>query len=150
MAKFEPGLQVMNMTNFFNREMMMYALGDFKFPKPVSFKKMLYVIIAIALWALPIVSIFGFHMNPWFLMFILVPPVFLGLQASKPVFGGKSLIDFVTTMFRFITRPRCWTDLKESNLHKPRVVDGEFEIWVSRRRELRYLAHLREERRKAR
>lgn len=143
MSQEKYSIQVMNMTNFFNKEMLLYSLGDFKLPRPVSLKKAAYVLVGFIVWAFPILFIFGVHVNVYFLFLIAGPPILFGIYASKPIFGGKSLIDFCRTMIRFFSRPRCWTDLQASNLTKPQELSGEFELWISRRRELRYLAHMK-------
>lgn len=134
---------VLNMTNFFNRELFMYALGDIRFKKPVSLKKAAYIIVFLIIWTIPIILIVGIQFNLVFLAILIVPPVLLGNFAGKPVWGGKSLLDFLKTIITFAKEPKGWTDLQNNDM-KEDVYYVESEIWVSRRRELQLLADLDE------
>lgn len=141
---------VANMTNFFSRELFMYSLGDIKFKKPVSLKKVAYITAFIICWTLPMIVIFGFKMNIFYLGFVLVPPIILGNWAAKPVWGGgRGLIDYVKTLTNFMSEPKGWTDLNATNKLDNEVFFTQSEIWISRRRELQKLAKEKEERDKA-
>lgn len=133
-----------NMTNFFNRELFMYSLGDIRFKKPVSLKKVAYTTAFLIIWTIPIVLFFGFHLNLLFVAFALGPPFIMGNFASKPMFGGKTLIEWVKTTFRFMGEPKGWTDLNSSKTLDNGAFFVESEIWISRRRELQLLADMKE------
>lgn len=133
-----------NMTNFFNRELFMYSLGDIRFKKPVSLKKVAYTTAFLIIWTLPIVLIFGLHINLLFFVFALGPPFVMGNFASKPMFGGKTLIEWFKTTVRFLGEPKGWTDLNSSKTLDNGTFFVESEIWISRRRELQILADLHE------
>lgn len=137
-----------NMTNFFNRELFMYSLGDIKFQKPVSLKKVAYTTAFLIMWTLPIILIFGIHINIFFVFIVLAPPIVMGNIASKPMFGGKTLIEWVKSTVGFIGEPKGWTDLNPSKTLDSGMVFVENEIWIGRRRELQILADLREKRAK--
>lgn len=139
-----PRLVSINMTNFFNRELFMYSLGDIKFKKPVSLKKVAYTTAFLILWSLPIILIFGLHINLIFFAFVFGPPFVMGNFASKPMFGGKTLIEWAKTTVKFIGEPKGWTDLNPSQTLNNGTFFVESEIWISRRRELQILADLRE------
>jgi hypothetical protein len=132
------------MTNFFNRELFMYSLGDIRFKKPVSLKKVAYTTAFLIIWTLPIVLIFGLHINLLFFALALGPPFVMGNFASKPMFGGKTLIEWAKTTIHFIGEPKGWTDLNSSETLDNGTFFVESEIWISRRRELQILADLRE------
>lgn len=134
---------ILNMTNFFNRELFMYSLGDIRFKKPVSLKKAAYVLGFLLIWTLPMFLIFGIKLNPFYLVIALVPPIVLGNFAGKPVWGGKPLFDFIKTLVKFLQEPKGWTDLKNNKMDEE-VYYSDSEIWVSRRRELQLLADLEE------
>lgn len=138
-------LYVVNMTNLFSRELFMYSLGDIKFKKPVSLKKVGYTTAFLIIWAIPMILTFGIILNPLFVALVVVPPFVLGHFASKPVWGGRGLIDFLKTTATFVTEPKGWTDLKANNNLDKEVLHVESEIWISRRRELQLLADIREE-----
>lgn len=142
----ESSIVSVNMTNFFNRELFMYSLGDIKFKKPVSLRKVAYTTLFLIVWSTPIILIFGFQLNLFFVVIAFGPAIVLGNIGAKPLFGGKSLADFVKTTVNFIQEPKGWTDL-EAKKQLTNEFFVENEIWVSRRRELQYLADLKEARR---
>jgi hypothetical protein len=133
-----------NMTNFFNRELFMYSLGDIRFKKPVSLRKVAYTTAFLIIWTLPIVLIFGIHFNIIYFALILAPPFLMGNFASKPMFGGKTLIEWAKSTVRFMGEPKGWTDLNPSKTLDSGQYFVESEIWISRRRELQYLMDQRE------
>lgn len=134
------------MTGFFKRELQMYALGDIKFKKPVSIKQVAYILGFFVVWSLPLILVFGVVLNPAYALLVVVPPIVLGTFAVKPVFGGKTLIDFAKTAFIFLGEPKAWADLKP---YKPNEVFAiSSEIWISRRRELSLLADMIESKNK--
>lgn len=137
-------IYITNMTNLFTRELYMYSLGDIRFGSGISLKKVAYTTAFILLWSFPLILIFGIHLNVYYAAVVIVPPFVLGHFASKPVWGGKSLIDYAQTIFTYITQPRAWTDLYE-NREKKDSYYVQSEIWISRRREMQLLADLREE-----
>lgn len=130
----------LNMTGFFKRELQMYALGDIKFKKPISIKQVAYILGFYIVWALPLIIVFGIQLNPVYAVLVLVPPVVLGTFAVKPIFGGKTLIDYARTAIIFLGEPKAWADLKP---YAPKeVYEVSSEIWISRRRELQLLADI--------
>lgn len=140
-------VETLNMTNFFTRELMMYSLGDIKLKKPIGLKKVAYVTIFLIVWTIPLVLIFGLQLNIYFAVIAIVPPIALGHFASKPVWGGKGLIDFIKTLVSYVFQPKTWTDLNPTKRSKEKYYI-QSEIWISRRRELQLLADMREKRMK--
>lgn len=134
-------IAALNMTNFFNRELMMYSFGDIKFKKPISLKAIAYTLAFLILWTLPLFVIFGIPMDPFRLVIYVVPPIALGQLAIRPIFGGKTLIDFTKTAIGFLGEPRGWADNKPFDA-KAQTYTTEHEIWISRRREYAMLADL--------
>lgn len=139
------GLLGINMTNFFNRELFMYSLGDIKFKKPISLKRMAYTLGFLLVWSLPIIIVFGLRFNLLFLLFSIAPPLLAGYYATKPAFGGKTLIDFTRTIIAFVKEPKGWLDLRPTKYLGDDVYFVENEIWISRRRELQLLADIKDE-----
>jgi hypothetical protein len=137
------GLSVINMTAFFRRELVMYALGDIRLPAPLPLKKVFYGLVAIVVWGGLMISIFGMNFNPWFLMFTVVPPLAFAHFATKPVWGGRGLFDFIRVNVKYIKEPKGWTDLVEDNELESTVYSVNHEIWISRRREYQILADIR-------
>lgn len=150
MAEEERGIVGRNMTNFFTRELFMYSLGDIKFKKPVSLKKMAYTTGFFIVWTLPLFLITGLQLNPYWVAIAILPPLVLGNYATKPVFGGKTLPHFMKAMIGFVKEPKGWTDLVNNNEMGQTNYYVENEIWISRRRELEVLSILKKEEKKAR
>lgn len=131
----------MNMTNFFNRELSMYALGDIKFKKPISLKLVAYTLGFLIVWTLPLFFIFGLPTNPLALVVYLGIPLGLGQLSVRPIFGGKTLIDFTKTAILFLGEPKGWADTNPFDPSpKEQTFFTEHEIWISRRREYAMLA----------
>lgn len=130
----------LNMTGFFKRELQMYALGDIKFKKPISVRQVAYILGFYLIWSIPIILIFGIHLNPFYAVLVIAPPIALGTFAVKPIFGGKTLLDYVKTAIVFLGEPKAWADLKPYNPKE--VYEVSSEIWISRRRELQLLADM--------
>lgn len=130
-------LRIVNMTTFFNRELLMYSLGDIKFKKPIALKKVAYVTLFLVIWAVPMVLLFGIPTGPFGAIFTFVIPIVAGNFAAKPVFGGKGLLDFTKTAIHFqFSEPAGWLDFNPSEKLDKEVFFAENEIWISRRREL--------------
>lgn len=135
---------IVNMTNFFNRELFMYSLGDIKFKKPIALKKVAYVTAFLILWGGTLFALFGLMLHPMYVALLIGPPIVLGHFATKPVWGGRGLIDFIKVSAKFIGEPRGWTDLNPNNTGGSENLHTEQEIWVSRRREMKILAHIKD------
>lgn len=132
-------IRVVNLTNFFNRELFMYSLGDIKFKKPIALKKVAYVTLFLIIWAVPIVVVFGLPGGPISALITFAVPIVAGNIASKPVFGGKGLLDFLKTLITYLGEPKGWLDFRASNVLDTDVFYVENEVWISRRRELELL-----------
>lgn len=140
------GIHGVNMTNFFNRELFLYSLGDIRFKKPVSLKKAAYFLVTLLIYTLPLFLFFGIPDNPIKAVLMFAPPFLVGHYSTKPAFAGKNLIDFLKTMINFLKEPKGWTDLNANNEIDREVFFVEHEIWISRRRELQLLADIKEQR----
>lgn len=116
-AEKDPGYsdEVLIFTDFFNREAMMYALGDIKFSRPKSIRTMLYVIVAFVLWAVPLTLIIGIdtiisHFNIYLAAFIYGVPIGLGVLMAKPIWRGKPFLNWLKCLIGFITARPMITD----------------------------------------
>lgn len=132
-------ITVLNMTGFFNRELFMSALGDIKLSKPISLKKMAYIMLFLIIWTLPMVLIFPINWSLPYLVLLIAPPFLLGNFAAKPVWGGKNLVNFLKGLFQFISEPSAWADLKPVKVLDDEDIYVEYEVWISRRAELQQL-----------
>lgn len=133
---------VVNATRFFSSESYVYSFGsDIKFKKPIPLNKMMYSIIFLIGWALPQIYLFGLNINLVYIAWLLAPPLLLANVATRPMFMGKNLFDFVNTMIEFVSEPKGSSDWW-SNPMKEETYEVSQEIWISRRRELNLLADI--------
>lgn len=139
-------LVVINMTEYFNRPLYMYSLGDIRFSKPIALKKLAYIMGTMIVWSLPIILIFGIKLTPVYTAIVIGPPLLIGNWMSKPSFGGMSFIQFLKVCFRFINEPKGWADLRGTDEVEETDYYANHEIWISRRRDLHYLADIAEQR----
>lgn len=140
------GLRVVNMTNFFNRELFLYSLGDVRLPTPISIKKVAIFGVAFIIWSIPFILAFGLIINLFYIVLLLGPPVLIAGVADKPWFGGRGIVDAMIVTIKYFASPKCYTDMYVSNSHKNTNYFIEQYIWISRRRELQILADLIEKR----
>ncbi len=118
----------------------MYSFGDIKFRKPVSLRKVGYVLLFALIFSLPLFFLTGEKITSPPLIIIEVGiPLGLGTLASLPVFGGKSLADYVKSCIGFIQESKVWTDLEASSNYGDDELYTDSEFWVSRRREIKIL-----------
>lgn len=129
------GIPILNKTKFFHRPLFLYALGDVPLKKPLELRKIAFTILFFALWALPIILIFGFKLDPFFFIITFGIPLILANIINKPIFGGKTAFAFLKTIYTYITEGKCYTDLHRSPAQEEQFF-LEQEIWISRRREL--------------
>lgn len=116
-AESDPGYSdnVMVFTDFFNREAMMYALGDIKFSKPKSIRTMLYVVLAFVVWAVPWTLIIGIdtiiaHFNVYLAAFVYGVPVGIGVLLAKPIWRGKPFFNWLKCLVGFLSMRPMITD----------------------------------------
>lgn len=137
-----------NMTKLFTRDAMMHSIGDIRLKSPISLKKAGYTVVFFALWTAPLIYFVGIHFNLPFTLIAIGPPMILAWLATSNLFGGKNLIDYTSTLIKFILAPRGWTDSNPKSPHYA-PAKGKFdehsyfiakEVWISRRRELKMLA----------
>lgn len=134
-------IQIYNITEFFNRPIMLYSLGDIRFQKPISLQKAVYILGFFMVWTVPIFFMFGLVFSPPALVITLLPPIIIGHLATKPVFGGMQMFDFLAMMRDFAFEPRGWTDGEANNMREP-VYELSSDVWISRRKDLQILADL--------
>lgn len=134
-------LVTINATELFSRPSYLYALGDLKLSRPISLKYAGYLLGFIAGWTLPFYLLFGLQFNPVNLAFMFGPPFLLASLSTKPLFGGKALLEFAGTLADFFSEPKGWLDGSNSNM-KEETFQIVNEIWIGRRRELQILADL--------
>lgn len=138
-------MKAINMTGFFKRELMMYALGDINLKKPISLVKLGYTAAFLVIWTVPWVLILGATAisNVAWGAWVFGIPIGLGHVATMPIFGGKKLFDWAKTSINFIKDAKVWGDTWPLEKLSKEVYYVDDSIWVSRRRELALLGRMR-------
>lgn len=136
------GIVIANFTTLFKRELLLYSIGsEITLPKPVALKTVLYFILFSVIWIAPIVSIFGIIFNVFYAFLLIVPPAALASFAGRPIWGGMSLFAWIQTQIHYLREAPFYTDL-EPDKGEETIEQINYDIWVSRRREMVYLSSL--------
>ena len=68
-------LEVLDMTNLFTKEILLYSLFDLRFKKPVRFMLIVYFVLTFFLWTVPLFFLFfKNHINTYLVAFLLISP----------------------------------------------------------------------------
>lgn len=113
-------MEIKTYTNVWNADRKMYRFQDINLPMPISFKQIgLFATGAVvwfpfmALFHVPIATSWGAIM--WFSV-----PVGLAWGGNKPIFGGKTIIQALGSLFKFFIEPPILIDME-----KPLVMEAE-------------------------
>jgi hypothetical protein len=128
-----PVVPIIVSTGFFHREAMMYALGDIKFNKPKSLKTLIYTVILIIIYSIPmawfVVGLDKTFSNVFFASIVFGPSLLIGNLANKPIFNGKSMIKYFSSYFKYLSHPKLFCDLFPYESFDEQYVD--FNIWIA-------------------
>lgn len=104
-------LEVLDMTNLFTKEILLYSLFDLRFKKPVRFMLIVYFVLTFFLWTVPLFFLFfKNHINPYSVAFLLIPPFALANVMSKPIWNNKSFFSWLKCQIRFIFSAKYYYD----------------------------------------
>lgn len=107
----EPPIEVKNYTPFWSLEKKIYSFYDVQLPFPISLT-LVGVFVAVGIpwgflmWLLHVP--FG---TPWYLVWI-VPPGVVAWFSNKPIFEGKTLIEYVKSRVHYLTENRKYKRLE--------------------------------------
>lgn len=102
-------IEVLDMTSLFTKELLLYSLFDFKFKRPVRIAFLMYVVLLLLIWSLPIALTFGVS-NVYLAVFAFVPPFPLAASMSKPIWGFKPFTHWFATQVKFLSSPKAYFD----------------------------------------
>lgn len=133
-------IRVLDMTSLFTKELLIYSLFDIKFKRPVRLIFWVYLFILVLIWGFPlgyllIVKLHAFNVYTAFLIF--GPPAGLAMLMSKPIWGGKSFMDYTKTQIKFLTSAKFYCDTKPAKKIDTYMTDSYFT--VSRREDIKLL-----------
>ena len=98
-------MEVRTFTSFWNMERKLYSFYDVALPVPVSLRVAgVFLVVALPWWGLFLLLHIPFN-NPSYLFWI-IPPVGLAYMATKPIFQGKTIGQFVKSMALFYIQPK--------------------------------------------
>lgn len=104
-------LEVLDMTNLFTKEILLYSLFDLKFKRPVRFMLFVYLILTLLLWAVPLFFlVFKNHLNPYSTAFMIIPPIVIANMMSKPIWNNKSFFSWFKCQIKFIFSAKYYYD----------------------------------------
>lgn len=130
---YEGGGSVVNIyTDFFKRDMQIYALGDVRFNKPKSLKTVGYTLVLLLIWSIPMFLIIGperSFSNVIWAGIVLVPPFVLGGFMSRPLFHNKPFTKDVAATIKYISQKPIYTDLEGYQYDSD--VEMNAEIWIA-------------------
>lgn len=103
-------------TEFFNREAQMYALGDIPLRKPKSIKAMIYTIVLLLIYSVPMLFIVGIGTvltGPIPAAIVFGPPLVAGPFVSKPNFHNKTFMKHMTAIAKWMGLADMYCDMRE-------------------------------------
>lgn len=134
-ARPQPNLPIYNFTGFFHREMKMYGFQGISFPAPISVPQMLYSLLFIGIYSVPVFLMAGaswVFAGPFNAILTVGPPLLLAHYIAKPlrVFNFKTLPKFAATMFKYALDAPVYYDTVSSD-----CVEADYPIimslWIS-------------------
>lgn len=123
-------MKVLNMTNLFTREMLLYSLFEVKLPKPVRIIFVGYYLIVFLIIGVPLIYLLGVGNGYLLVLEFGIPAVFAHFL-SQPIWGGKSFLQFMICQIKYIYSPKLYFDGEYGK--KPLTYKINHEIQVSRR-----------------
>jgi hypothetical protein len=96
-------MQIRTFTNFWNFEKKVYSIYDIQLPVAISLRQLgVFLLVGGPYWLL--LNIFGvpFEINFLFLILWLGPPLAASVLGNRPIFEGKTLIQYLSSRVKFI------------------------------------------------
>ncbi len=135
-------VRVHNMTRLFDKEMLIYSFFDIRLKKPARVIFILYFLMLLVAWSLPLFLLLP--LNPYTLALMLSVPIGGATLMSKPIWGGKKFFDWLLCQIRFFGQAHIFYDCCEGKKLKDQKID--FKVQISRRDDYRLLKELRQRR----
>lgn len=103
-------MEVSTYTNIWQTEKKLYSIYEWTLPAPVGFRQLGLFIAGVVVWA-PIMLLFQVPLNsPLGLAAWLLVPVGLAIFGNKPIFEGKSMLQYAYSLIRYLTEPKVILD----------------------------------------
>lgn len=134
-------IEVHDMTRLFTKEKFIYAISDFRFSKPLAFKKIGYFTFVFLLIGLPVLMIFPFNVYTTMTAFGL--PAVLSNVMSKPIFNGRPFFAAMIVYTKYLFSNKFYYDNKPSKELGKYHIDEYY--LVSRRKDFMELYKLKKQ-----
>lgn len=107
-------MQVRTFTGFWNMERKIYAIYDIALPFPIPLKVAgVFLVIGVP-WFILLSLLHVPFGNPWYLIYLL-PPLGLAYGATRPIFQGKTIVQWAFSMARYLGQPKALNGLRNKN-----------------------------------
>lgn len=104
-------MEIKTYTNMWNVEKKLYNVGDIKLPFPIAFKALGLFVVFFVPW-LGLFFFLGIPFTQQTHFFWWLPPAVLTWLGNKPIFEGKSIIQFARSMIGFAFRAKIYTAIE--------------------------------------
>lgn len=129
-------MEIRTYTNIWNVEKKLYNVGDLKLPFPVAFKQIgLFVVFTVPWIALLFFLSVPINATTHYLWW--GPPGVLTWMGNKPIFEGKSIIQYARSMIGFAFRAKVYTAVEPKKPFEGKRHGIIAQYWTPVRREQR-------------
>lgn len=106
-------MEIRTFTNFWNIEKKIYSIYDIQLPVAVSLRAVgVFAGTGVPYWI--ILNLFGIQIGLSTFLIFLAPPVVFAIIGNKPIFEGKSLVDYLQSRIKFLFESRKYKGLRPS------------------------------------
>mgnify|MGYP002714546490 CR=1 FL=1 len=109
----EQGIRILNMTDLFNKEILVYSFYDIRFKKPKRVVVGLYFLIVFFILGLPFLMLTKkYGLTPWRLAPAFLIPYFLAKFMAKPIFNGRAFFAAMRVQIKYLSENKIYYDNK--------------------------------------
>lgn len=123
-------MEIRTYTNVWNTKKQIYSIWDWKLPQPISLVAVGIFLLVGAVW-IPLISLLGISFtSPLGLVLYLSVPIAAAVLGDKPMFEGKSIVQYFSSMITFFKEPKIWTEMRENRTFKNETVEMSSKVWL--------------------
>jgi hypothetical protein len=106
-------VKILNMTDLFNKEILVYSFYDIRFKKPLRVVVGIYFIIVFLLLGLPFLKLTEkYGLTPWRIAPAILIPYFLAKFMAKPIFNGRAFFAAMKVQIKYLLENKIFYDNK--------------------------------------
>lgn len=123
-------MEIRTYTNVWSTSKRLYTIGDISLPQPIPLVAAGIFIFTMAIWA-PILSAFGVAFNNGVgIAIYLSVPAAAAWVGNKPIFHGKSILQYILGMLAYFRQPRVWTALRDDKDMRGEKIQARLTAWI--------------------